>query len=93
MAVVVTERKLPAGGDADHAARFSPARQAPWRSMTMDAVLVTLRSEFSDLLDLGQFTRVTVRMLVALLLGALIGWDRERRDADQGQPAARAPAV
>jgi putative Mg2+ transporter-C (MgtC) family protein len=50
----------------------------------MEIVLATVRSEFSDLLDVEQFTRVTLRMLVALLLGAVIGWDRERRDADAG---------
>lgn len=50
----------------------------------LEIALATLRNEFSDLLDPEQFTRVTVRMLVALLLGALIGWDRERRDADAG---------
>lgn len=50
----------------------------------IEIALATLRSEFSDLLDVEQFTRVTLRMLVALLLGALIGWDRERRDADAG---------
>ena len=50
----------------------------------IEIALATLRSEFSDLLDVEQFTRVTLRMLVALLLGAVIGWDRERRDADAG---------
>lgn len=29
-------------------------------------------------------TRATVRMAVALMLGAVIGWDRERRDAEAG---------
>lgn len=47
-------------------------------------MVATLRAEFSDLLQVEQATRVTVRMLVALLLGAVIGWDRERRDADAG---------
>jgi putative Mg2+ transporter-C (MgtC) family protein len=49
-----------------------------------DLVAATLRAEFSDLLQIEQVTRVTARMTVALLLGALIGWDRERRDADAG---------
>lgn len=51
---------------------------------TLDIVAATLRTEFSDLLEVEQFTRVTVRMTLALLLGALIGWDRERREADAG---------
>ena len=50
----------------------------------IDVVLATIRAEFSDLLDAEQFTRVTLRLLVALLLGACVGWDRERRDADAG---------
>jgi len=51
---------------------------------TLDIILATLRAEFSDLIEVEQVTRVTVRMTVALLLGALIGWDRERREADAG---------
>lgn len=50
----------------------------------LEVVAATLRAEFSDLLQVEQVTRVTARMAVALLLGALIGWDRERRDADAG---------
>ena len=49
-----------------------------------DIVTATLRAEFSDLLQVEQVTRVTARLAVALLLGAVIGWDRERRDADAG---------
>ncbi|PKO66358.1 MAG: methyltransferase [Betaproteobacteria bacterium HGW-Betaproteobacteria-16] len=49
-----------------------------------ELVAATLRAEFSDLLQVEQVTRVTARMAVALLLGAVIGWDRERRDADAG---------
>ena len=50
----------------------------------LDVVATTLRAEFSDLLQVEQITRVAARMTVALLLGAAIGWDRERRDADAG---------
>jgi len=50
----------------------------------IEVIAATLRAEFSDLLQVEQVTRVTARMAVALLLGALIGWDRERRDADAG---------
>lgn len=50
----------------------------------LDSVLLTLQAEFSDLLDPAQVTRVVLRLLVALALGAAIGWDRERRDADAG---------
>lgn len=50
----------------------------------LDTVLATVQAEFSDLFDAEQFTRVALRMTVALLLGAAIGWDRERRDAEAG---------
>ena len=50
----------------------------------IDVVLATLQAEFSDLLDPARTTRVALRMTVALLLGALIGWDRERQDAEAG---------
>jgi putative Mg2+ transporter-C (MgtC) family protein len=44
----------------------------------------TLRSEFADLGDVEQLTRVVLRLTFALLLGAMIGWDRERRDSAAG---------
>jgi putative Mg2+ transporter-C (MgtC) family protein len=50
----------------------------------LNVMLTTLQAEFSDLLDLQALTRVVARMIVALLLGAAIGWDRERRDAEAG---------
>ena len=51
---------------------------------TLHTVRLTLQSEFSDLLAVDSLTRVALRMGVALLLGAAIGWDRERRDAEAG---------
>lgn len=50
----------------------------------LDTILATVRAEFSDLLDPVSFTRVALRLGVALALGAVIGWDREQRDADAG---------
>ena len=50
----------------------------------LDTVLATVQAEFSDLFDAERFTRLTLRMSVALLLGAVIGWDRERNDAEAG---------
>ena len=40
----------------------------------LDTVLATVQAEFSDLLDVEQVTRVALRMSVALLVGAAIGW-------------------
>ncbi len=51
---------------------------------TLQIVVQTVQAEFSDLLDPAQFTRVMLRMVVALLLGAVIGYDRERSDAEAG---------
>jgi putative Mg2+ transporter-C (MgtC) family protein len=50
----------------------------------IDAVLATVQAEFSDLLEPVSFTRVALRLGVALALGAAIGWDREQRDAEAG---------
>ncbi len=44
----------------------------------LDEVLVALRSEFSDLAAIGEATRIAVRILLAGLLGALLGVNRER---------------
>lgn len=43
----------------------------------------TIVAEFSDLADPVQMTRVVVRLLVAALLGGLLGWER----AHQGKAA------
>ena len=47
-------------------------------------VLDTLRSEFSDLSDTAQWVRLLVRLGLAVLLGALIGYEREQRDSAAG---------
>lgn len=49
-----------------------------------EEIVETVRQEFSDLPDVEQFTRVMLRLLLALLLGALIGWERERRGSAAG---------
>ena len=47
-------------------------------------ILDTLRQEFSDLPDATQWVRLVLRLGLAVLLGALIGWERERREAAAG---------
>lgn len=47
-------------------------------------IWTTVQAEFSDLADVERITRATWRMGEALVLGALIGWDRERREAEAG---------
>lgn len=45
----------------------------------LDTVLATVQAEFAGTFDPESLTRVVLRLSVALLLGAAIGWDRERR--------------
>lgn len=42
-----------------------------------DTITATVAAEFSDIPDLEQLTRVVVRLLLAALLGGLIGLERE----------------
>lgn len=50
----------------------------------LSTIFTTIQAEFSDLGDVERITRATWRMGEALVLGAAIGWDRERRDAEAG---------
>src|SRR4051812_5329463 len=43
-----------------------------------------LAAEFSDLADAAQATRVVVRLLVAGVMGGVIGYDRERNASPAG---------
>ena len=47
-------------------------------------VLATLQREFSDLANTAQLTQFLVRMLVAVALAAVIGFERERRGRAAG---------
>ena len=47
-------------------------------------IWTTVNEEFSDLADLKDWTRLTLRLLVAAILGALIGFDREARNKSAG---------
>ncbi len=49
-----------------------------------DVVLSTLAHEFGDLADPAEFTRVASRLLVAITLAALIGFERELRGRTAG---------
>ncbi|MDW3711588.1 MULTISPECIES: MgtC/SapB family protein [unclassified Pseudomonas] len=49
-----------------------------------DQVLTTLANEFSDLDDPTQATRVTLRVLLAALLGGLLGFEREQHGKAAG---------
>ena len=45
---------------------------------------LTIQGEFSDLGDATDITRVCVRLLVAALLGAMLGYERESSGASAG---------
>lgn len=44
----------------------------------------TVVSEFSDIPDTAQVTRITLRLLVAAILGGLLGYERERQGKSAG---------
>lgn len=44
----------------------------------------TLQSEFADIDDAAQLTRITVRLLMAALLGAVLGFEREHKGKAAG---------
>lgn len=44
----------------------------------LDQILAALRDEFHDIADVGEATRIAVRVLLAAALGALLGVNRER---------------
>lgn len=48
---------------------FGDARQGPWDALVQD---------FTDLLELGRVTHIVVRLLMAALLGGVLGFERER---------------
>ncbi len=47
-------------------------------------VFSTLQAEIESYWEVEQTTRMVWRLFMALVLGAIIGWDRERRDAEAG---------
>ncbi|MCD5974230.1 MgtC/SapB family protein [Pseudomonas quasicaspiana] len=47
-------------------------------------VWITLQSEFSDITDASQLTRITVRLTLAALLGGILGFEREHKGKAAG---------
>lgn len=46
--------------------------------------LGAVRGEFADITDVAQTVRVCVRLFFAMLLGAVLGYEREKHDASAG---------
>ncbi len=47
-------------------------------------VIDTIRGEFSDLPDAAQVTRIAVRLLMAAILGGVLGFEREQKGKSAG---------
>ena len=52
--------------------------------MWTSQILSTIQSEFSDLNDVADLVRICIRLLVALVLGAILGYERESSGAAAG---------
>ncbi|MDB5752073.1 MAG: MgtC/SapB transporter [Ramlibacter sp.] len=49
-----------------------------------DTITATIASEFSDIGDLEQLTRLVLRLVLAALLGGMLGLQRERQGKEAG---------
>jgi putative Mg2+ transporter-C (MgtC) family protein len=49
-----------------------------------EAIAEALRAEFSDLAGVREWTRLAVRLGLAIVLGAAIGWEREQKGSTAG---------
>ena len=47
-------------------------------------IWTTIASEFSDIPDLSTMTRITLRLLMAAILGAILGYERELKAKSAG---------
>ena len=50
----------------------------------LDIVWSTVLEEFSDLSDIEMATRVTLRLMLAMILGGLLGYEREKQGISAG---------
>lgn len=50
----------------------------------LDAIWSTAISEFSDVPDVPTLTRITMRLVLAALLGGILGYERERKGRSAG---------
>jgi putative Mg2+ transporter-C (MgtC) family protein len=50
----------------------------------METILSTIQSEFADITDEQEITRILVRLLMAALLGAVLGFERESKGKAAG---------
>jgi putative Mg2+ transporter-C (MgtC) family protein len=50
----------------------------------IDQIWSTIVSEFSDVPDVSTLTRITMRLLIAAILGGILGYERERKGRSAG---------
>lgn len=50
----------------------------------LQEIWTTVVAEFSDIPDLATLTKITIRLLMAALLGGLLGYERERKSKNAG---------
>ncbi|KQN77241.1 MgtC/SapB family protein [Devosia sp. Leaf64] len=50
----------------------------------IDQIWSTVVSEFSDVPDVSTLTRITMRLLIAAILGGILGYERERKGRSAG---------
>jgi putative Mg2+ transporter-C (MgtC) family protein len=65
-------------------ATSATAAARPSGTSWTDEVIETVRSEFSDVPDVAQITRIAVRLLLAALLGGILGYEREHHGKAAG---------
>jgi putative Mg2+ transporter-C (MgtC) family protein len=53
-------------------------------SGTLNEVTATIQQEFSDIPDLAGLTRIVIRLTMAVVLGGILGYERERRGMAAG---------
>lgn len=58
-----------------------------------EEIWLTIVSEFSDVPDVSTLTRITVRLLLAAVLGGILGYERERKRRSAGIRAHMLVAV
>lgn len=52
--------------------------------MLVEQIWMTIQSEFSDLSNITQITKVTLRLVTASILGGLLGYEREMKGKSAG---------
>ncbi len=50
----------------------------------VDEIWTTIVSEFSDVPDVSTITRITLRLVLAAVLGGILGYERERKGRSAG---------